>query len=90
MDFVNDRPITRDELDQMQQNLQWVYENTPRGRYVKQNETVKDEGLVIFGGNVHILGNRDRSSARAAVRFSTAFSAGCHPLVTTSLCRHWP
>ena len=89
MDFAHDRPITRDELDQMQQNLQWVYENTPRGRYVRANKTVKDTSLVIFGGMAHIPGNRNKNGAYAYVRFSTAFSPSCVPLVTTSVVVDW-
>lgn len=89
MDFIDDRPITKDDLDQMQSNLQWLTDNTPRGRFVRNNNTVQEDSLVVLGGSSYIAPRPTENHALAKVRFSTAFDSDCQPSVTTGVVCNW-
>lgn len=87
--FKNHDTMTRDLMDQVQQNLQYVKDNTPRGRLfikTKNGVTLKDDYMVIICGRVKIPRNRKKSNSRATVKFGAAFAANCTPVVTTAIC----
>jgi hypothetical protein len=87
--FKNHETMTRDLMDQIEQNLQYVKDNTPRGRLFKKTNKgviLKDDLLVIIAGKVKIPRNRKSSSARATVKFGAAFASNCTPNVTTAIC----
>jgi hypothetical protein len=89
LSFKQHDTITRDQLDQVQQNLQWVKDNTPRGRFFRQTTkgpVAKDNLLVVIGGKAKISKNHKGSSSRATVKFGKAFASNCNPNVTTGIC----
>lgn len=83
--FVKHEILSRDRLDQLQANYQWINDNTPRGRLFMPNRPAKNKLLVIIGGKRQI--NRDRKNARAkaSVKFGRAFAPNCNPNVTTGI-----
>lgn len=81
--------MTRDLMDQIQQNLQYIKDNTPRGRLYKNTSkgiSLQDSLLVVIGGKTRIPRNRKSSTARATVKFGAAFASGSRPNVTTAVC----
>lgn len=87
--FKQHDTMTRDLMDQIQQNLQYIMDNTPRGRLYKKTDAgivLQDDLLVIIGGKVKLPRNRKSSTARATVKFGAAFDSGCVPNVTTAIC----
>lgn len=87
--FKNHDTMTRDLMDQVQQNLQYIKDNTPRGRLYKKTDRgilLQDELLVVIGGKVRMPRNRKSPSTRASVRFGAAFDPRCNPNVTISIC----
>jgi len=87
--FKQHDTMTRDLMDQVQQNLQYIKDNSPRGRLFKrtaQGVVLKDTLLVVVSGKTKIPRNRKKSTARATVKFGAAFDSSCHPNVTTAIC----
>jgi len=81
--------MTRDLMDQIQQNLQFIKDNTPRGRLFRRTSSgivLKDNLLVVIAGKTKISRNRKSSTARATVKFGAAFDPVCSPNVTTAIC----
>lgn len=83
--FVTNDVITKDSLDQMQSNLQWLKDNIPRGRY-NYNTGYTDENAVILCGQVKIGKSKKESVVRKRIRFGKAFAPNCTPNVTFGIC----
>lgn len=49
LDFQPNEVITRDKLDQMQDNLQWINDNTPRGRLFHGNARYESDLVIVSG-----------------------------------------
>lgn len=87
--FKQHDTLTRDLMDQVQQDLQYINDNTPRGRLYRgagSGLTTTDTLLVVIAGRVKISRNRKRSDAQATVKFGAAFDPKCTPNVTTATC----
>lgn len=87
--FKQHEVMTRDAMDQVEQNLQWINDNTPRGRLYRKTKTgivIKEDLLVIIGGKTKISRNRKKSTGRATVKFGAAFDSNCNPNVSTAIC----
>lgn len=87
--FKQHDTITRDLMDQVQQNLQYVNDNTPRGRIYSgtgSSLTTRDTLLVLVGGKTKINRNKKKATANATVKFGAAFAPTCNPSVTTGIC----
>lgn len=84
--FVKHDIISRDQMDQIESNLQWINDNTPRGRLYQKNARVRSNLLVVLAGKKQINRNRKHSNAKATVKFGKAFDPTCQPNVTTGVC----
>lgn len=75
--------ITTDNVGQMSNNEQWLYENTPRSWYTAfgVNQT---EGVRIVAGTALITARKADSGSKA-VYFGNQFTSGCRPIVTTGI-----
>lgn len=89
LSFKQHDVMLRSDMDQVQQNLQWVKDNTPRGRLYHKGPhgvTTRDNLLVVICGKVKIPRNRKQSTSHAYVKFGAAFDPACNPNVTTAIC----
>lgn len=79
----NSEPVTQQRLQQMANNLQWLYENNARVRYSAAG-IVRDNGIKIIAGKTPIpVSAADFTDCY--VYFGSFFTAGCQPAVTVSL-----
>lgn len=85
MNFVLNEVITKDELDTMQTNLQWLLDNTPRGRFIQENGRPVDVRSVIVSGREDIPASKNNSTVKKSVTFPKAFYVNCRPNVTTAI-----
>lgn len=85
MSFVKDDVVTKDSLDQMQANYQWINDNTPRGRFYRGNGEPLDVRTLVVSGRARIRKNKKDDTGKARVRFRKAFAPNCHPHVTTGI-----
>lgn len=84
-DITTNDVLTTEFVDQMQSNLQWLYENTPRGRWY-YDEGIRDSGLVIKSGRIHIPRTKNKNTVLKSVAFHNDFSPKCRPNVTLGIC----
>lgn len=77
--------IMRSDLDQINANLRWVYENTPRGRHYRESGEPRPENLLIIAGKAKINQDHKRESATVAVKFGESFAPNCNPSITTGV-----
>lgn len=77
--------VTRDVLDQLNNNTRWVQENTPRSRFYRDLLEPSAENGVLIGGMVKIAKNKKSDTATVNVSFPTAFAPDCTPAVTTAV-----
>lgn len=77
--------ITDEKMQQFSDNVQWVYDNTPRALYTLPNGLIKPTGVRFIGGMTGF--GRDPSNDRAQiyVGFGSAFSVGCVPIITIGI-----
>lgn len=81
--------ITRDTLDQIQTNFQWIKDNAPRTRLFLPDDTWSDTNLVIMAGKVKINPNKKSDTGKAVVKFQPGFAADTRPHVTTAIVATW-
>lgn len=81
--FVDSEPLDRDKLNQMANNMQWLYENTPRIAY-RAFGVNKSSGAKILAGAGSALYTLS-SVTYATVYFGSFFSQGCQPIVTANV-----
>jgi hypothetical protein len=70
--------------DQMAENVDYIYRNTPRTIYTLPSGLTRSEGIKIAAGRV-IIAKKPKDSADATVRFGNFFSNLCQPLITTGI-----
>lgn len=73
--------ITREKLNQMTANDQYIFENQPNAFY-NAHGIKKTTGLKIMAGYVYIAGGKAKHYQKA-VYFGNFFSVGCKPIVVT-------
>ena len=76
--------ITDDRLHNINSNLTWLHDKTPRGMYTLPGGARKDTNIKIAAGRVAIPATKSQN-ASASVRFGNFFSTGCQPIVTTGI-----
>lgn len=86
MKFKKNDVITKDDMDQMNSNLQYLEDMTPHARFYKGDGTPMDIRSTIIGGRTRIRKNKKSDDARVRVSFPAGtFDADCHPHVTTGI-----
>lgn len=75
-------PIFKDKLNQMTNNDQWLFENTPRMFY---NWNVKKTSGVKLAAGVARIGASKSHVGQTTIYFGNYFSPGCRPIITTGL-----
>lgn len=82
LSFVDGEALDVNKLNTIAQNLQWLYENTPRISY-KAFGLVKSSGAKILAGANTVPASKTTLSY-ATVYFGTFFSQGCQPIVVAT------
>jgi hypothetical protein len=75
--------LSLDDMQQMADNVQYVFENTPRMRY-NYSGAAKNGQLRILAGTLMFPATKNTTQYQNAY-FGNFFSAGCKPIITTSL-----
>ncbi len=82
---VNDKSLTKEKLQQMANNDQWLFENTPRIRYnFLEGNIVRDSGAKILAGKL-IFGAGTKDWSERTVSCGNFFSASCKPIVVSTV-----
>lgn len=77
--------LAETKTDQLADNAEWLYNNTPRAIYTLPGGLRRVQGVKIASGRV-LIGKRLKSdSASATVRFGNFFTARCEPIITTGI-----
>lgn len=77
----NSEPVTQQRLQQMANNMQWLYENNAKVRYSATSIT-RDNGVKVLVGKTAVPASATDYSD-AVVYFGSYFTAGCQPIVTS-------
>lgn len=85
VEFVEDEVVLQEELDQLQSNYQWINDNTPRGRFFREEGRNQDTKLMLLCGKALVKKNNKESTASVNVTFEKSFSPACNPQVTTGV-----
>lgn len=81
----DDRSLSVEKLQQVQSNIQWLFENTPRMRYThSQAAIIRDSGIKIIAGKTP-YGGVELDFLDVSVYFGSFFSSACRPVVTASV-----
>ena len=78
-----DEPIFVDKLNQMGNNEQWLFENSPKMYYDAYN-IKKPSGVKIMAGILVLAGSTTKIQT-GTFFFGSFFSSGSHPIVVTSV-----
>lgn len=78
-----DEAITPNKLNQMANNDNWLYDNTPR-MYYNAWGIRRNSGLVVAGG-VARVGATKAAYSHVNVNFGTYFASGSKPIITTGV-----
>jgi hypothetical protein len=76
-----DEPVFKDKLNQMTNNDQWLYENTPRLNF--NTYGVKRTSGVKIMAAIAIIPASGKAWSNTTFNFGTFFSSGCRPVVVT-------
>lgn len=80
--------ITRDDVNQLGANLQWIHDNTPRGRMYRTVDDApyaQEIRTVLLCGSVWVGKSKKEATVKRTVSFGKAFDPQCHPNVTTGI-----
>lgn len=84
--FVTDAPLTTDDLDQVQTNLQYLFDNTPRGRLYKEGSGKSEsEFLMVVCGREWIEKSKTEDTVVRKIKIGGGFSSKCRPNITTGV-----
>lgn len=82
---VNDKALTKEKLQQMANNDQWLFENTPRVRYtLLDGSLTRDTGGKILAGKA-LFGASPNDWSERTIYFGNFFSAACKPIVQVTI-----
>lgn len=84
INWTPNEQIGERKMDQMADNSEWLYRNTPRAIYTLPGGIRRVEGVKMASGRA-IITKRDRDSATVEVRFGNYFSSRCEPNITTGI-----
>ena len=77
-----EEPLSSDKMNQMANNIQWIYENSPRILYNAHGVKKQNGTKILVGCSVVPAANRTLSSV--TVYFGTFFSQSCRPIVVAT------
>lgn len=77
--------ISERKMDQVADNSQWLYNNTPRAIYTLPGGLRRTEGIKIAAGRVVVAKRMKSDLATVTVRFGNFFSTRCEPIITTGI-----
>ena len=86
----NGEPLTTAKLNQAMNNIQYIFERSPRMRYTAPNgegALTRDTSLKIISGKTPYPLENTRDYLDVHVYFGSFFSAGCKPIVQVT-CEH--
>ncbi len=83
LSWQDNEPLFTKKLNQMANNDQYLYENTPRMLYTAYNQR-RTEGMKIATGILYCLPNPS-GVQQHKVYFGSFFSEACTPVVVTGL-----
>lgn len=98
--FSDDDVLTDDLMNQVQSNMTWIWENTPRAKYIRDTGSFKSTNILIIGGKISgdfapvassqwwgggIGQNNGMSASEKQVAFGETFAPDCIPSVTFGL-----
>lgn len=83
--FSKHDTITKQDMDQLQNNYQWIKDNTPRGQFYRAEKNIEQTLLVLVAGKRLIRRHPKTDSAKVAVKFGKVFAPDCRPAVTTGV-----
>lgn len=72
------------KMDQLAENSDWLYQNTPRAIYTLPGGIRRPEGVKLASGRI-VIGKSNDVTVTASVRFGNYFSTQCEPLITTGI-----
>lgn len=72
---------TTDKLQQMNANIDYLKDNTPRARL---RGVGRDTGIRILAG-IAVIPRQKDSAGSQGVKFGEFFSTGCNPIITTGI-----
>jgi len=75
--------LSQAKLQQLANNQQWIFENTPRVRY-SSTGLVRDSGVKVMSGKSPFA-VQSYDNQTGAVYFGSFFTAGCHPAITCTV-----
>lgn len=81
--FDDHEPVTKEKLDQLQSNIQWIVDNTPVALSVDAAGNAGISSMIIVAGRATIPITNGRAATR--VYFDGAFDASATPIVTTGV-----
>jgi len=82
---VNDKSLTKEKLQQMVNNEQWLFENSPRMRYTMHDGGLtRDNGAKILAGKA-LFGASTKDWVERTIYFGNFFSAACKPIVQVTI-----
>jgi hypothetical protein len=84
--FVDSEAIDRDKMNQVANNMQWLFENTPRIKYAAHG-FVKASGAKILAG-IATVPATNTTFSQTTVYFGSFFSQGCQPVITATPIRN--
>lgn len=74
------------KTEQMADNAEWLYQNTPRALYTLPGGIKRVEGTKIAAGRAIITKTKKKSDSQTTVvRFGNFFSSRCEPIITTGI-----
>jgi len=80
----SDRSVSQEKLQQMANNDQWLFENSPRMRYSVAGN-VRDSGIKIIAGKTSYGPTNGPDYEDVNIYFGNFFSAACKPVVTSTV-----
>ena len=84
LSFEKNEALTQDMINQVYNNYQWIWENSPKAR-VKGTAGRQRANVVVVGGKTHITQSRKYDIGSARVLFGDFFHPTCHPHITTGI-----
>jgi hypothetical protein len=75
--------LSQAKLQQLANNQQWLFENTPRTRYVG-NGLTRDSSIKMMSGKIS-HGTAQVDYLDVPVYFGSFFTAGCRPIVVATV-----
>jgi hypothetical protein len=82
LSWHSNEPVYEQKINQMVNNIQWLFERSPRMSY-RAHGVRRNEGIKIAAGTAFFPANGKRSFQSEHVDFGGFFSAGCEPIVVT-------